>query len=152
MAIRSSSCKTIIKHFSCSNSIEVAQDWQCRPSKTLTSFSALRLVLSVSFDHWLCKVPLQRITLSVTLISTFIINNKNNNKQCLVEEWCRFSLDSVDQCRTLNVSDCVHVYVRTLAMSMHELHTVAIFNMNCITKRHSGHTCSYWKPKFRVDF
>ena len=73
MAIRSSSCKTIIKHFSCSNSIEVAQDWQCRPSKTFTSFSALRLVLSVSVHHRLCKVPLQRISLSVTIISTFII-------------------------------------------------------------------------------
>ena len=42
-------------------------------SVTLTFSSALRLVLSVSVDHRLCKVPLQCITFSVTLISTFII-------------------------------------------------------------------------------
>ena len=35
--------------------------------------SGILCVLSVSFDHWLCKVLLQSITLSVTLISTFII-------------------------------------------------------------------------------
>ena len=42
-------------------------------SVTLTLSSAFRLVLSVSVYHGLCKVPLQRISLSVTLISTFII-------------------------------------------------------------------------------
>jgi len=42
-------------------------------SVTLTFSSAFRLVRSVSVDHWLCKVPLQRIWLSVTLIGTFII-------------------------------------------------------------------------------
>ena len=48
-------------------------------SVTLTFSSALRLILSVySVDHWLCKVPLQHITLSVTLISTFIIIKGKN--------------------------------------------------------------------------
>ena len=42
-------------------------------SVTMTLSSAFKLVLSVSVYHWLCKVPLQRISLSVTLISTFII-------------------------------------------------------------------------------
>ena len=42
-------------------------------SVTLTLSSAFRLVVSVSVDHRHCKVPLQRISLSVTLISTFII-------------------------------------------------------------------------------
>jgi len=42
-------------------------------SVTLAFSSAFQLVLSVSVDHWLCKVPLQRISLSVTLIGTFIV-------------------------------------------------------------------------------
>ena len=31
------------------------------------------ITVTISIDHWLCKVHLQRISLSVTLISTFII-------------------------------------------------------------------------------
>jgi len=49
----------------------------------------LRLVLSVSVDHRLCKVPLQRITLSVTLTSSYIYNDNNNNNNNNNDEWDR---------------------------------------------------------------
>ena len=65
---------TFVKQFV---SMSTLRRFTVKSSSPLTFSSGFGLVLSVSVDHRLCNLPPQHISLSVTLISTFIIINNS---------------------------------------------------------------------------